>query len=186
MKPIVPLVLKTPRLLLRPPVQEDAATLECYLSDRRIAETTAAIPHPYPRGGALDWVERSDQRWADGAAATFVVTLRETEKILGVISLLGASPGDFQAGYWIAVPYWGNGYATEALHRIVRYAFNHLGLPCLGARHFAHNPASGRVMLKAGLHFDTVIPAGSSRDGVFYDSVQYRITAEDWRTCVAI
>ena len=186
MKPIAPIVLKTSRLLLRPPVKEDAATLECYLSDRRIAETTAAIPHPYPRGGALDWMTMVDGRWADGTAATFVVVRRDNGKILGVISLMGKSRSEMQAGYWIAVPFWGNGYATEALHRIVRYAFNHLGLPRLGARHFAHNPASGRVMLKAGLHFDTVIPAGSSRDGVFYDSVQYSITAEDWRMCIAI
>lgn len=186
MKPIAPIVLKTPRLLLRPPVKEDAATLECYLSDRRIAETTAAIPHPYPRGGALDWIERTDRQWAGGTGASFVITLRDSGKILGVVSLMGESRDDLKAGYWIGVPHWGNGYATEALHRLVRYAFNHLGLPRIGARHFAHNPASGRVMLKAGLHFDTVIPAGSSRDGVFYDSVQYSITAEDWRMCVAI
>lgn len=186
MKPIAPIILKTSRLLLRPPVEGDAATLECYLSDRRIAETTAAIPHPYPRGGALDWVSLVAQRWAEGTAASFVVTLRDHGKILGVIGLQGKSRSEMQAGYWVAVPFWGNGYATEALHRVVRYGFNHLGLPSIGARHFAHNPASGRVMLKAGLHFNTVIPAGSSRDGVFYDSVQYSITAEDWRVCVAL
>lgn len=186
MKRIAPIVLKTPRLLLRPPVREDAAPLECFLSDRRVAETTTAIPHPYPRGGVLDWMERVDHQWAEGTGACFTILLRDSGKVLGVVSLMGKSRNELMAGYWIGVPHWGNGYATEALHRVVRYAFNHLGLPRLGARHFAHNPASGRVMLKAGLHFENLIPGGSSRDGVFYDSVQYSITAEDWRMCVAI
>lgn len=186
MKPIAPIILKTTRLLLRPPVKEDAAVLECYLSDRRIAETTAAIPHPYPRGGALDWIGRTDRQWSEGTGASFVITLRDSGKILGVIGLMGESRVDLKAGYWIAVPYWGNGYATEALHRLVRYAFNHLRLPRLGARHFAHNPASGRVMLKAGLHFKSFHPLGGSREGILYDSISYTITADEWRTCVAI
>ena len=69
MNPIVPIILKTSRLLLRPPVPEDSAPLECYLCDRRVAETTAAIPHPYPRGGALDWIGIVGRRWAEGTGA---------------------------------------------------------------------------------------------------------------------
>jgi len=181
-----PITLKTPRLILRPPVPGDAGPLECFLSDRRVAETTAAIPHPYPRGGALEWIARTEKAWNDGTAPNFTIRLRDSGRIVGVIGLCGESRNDLKVGYWIGVPHWGNGYATEALHRVIRYAFNHLHLPRLGARHFAHNPASGRVMLKAGLHFQGVIPAGSSREGVFHDSVQYSITAEDWRMCIAI
>lgn len=186
MTPIAPIVLKTPRLLLRPPARDDAAPLECFLSDRRIAETTAAIPHPYPRGGALDWIQRAEARWAGGTAADFVICLRADGRPIGSIGLCGESRDRMNAGYWIGVPHWGKGYATEALHRVIRYAFNYLGLPRIGARHFPHNPASGRVMLKAGLHLEAVVPGGSSRDGVVYDSVEYGITAEEWRLCVAL
>ena len=185
MKQVAPSALKTPRLLLRPPVPADAAPLECYLSDRRIAETTAAIPHPYPRGGAMDWIGRVEQQWTTGAGANFTICLRESGRIVGVISLCGESRDDLKAGYWIGVPHWNKGYATEALHRVLRYAFNHLRLPRLQARHFPHNPASGRVMLKAGLHFEGVIAGGSSREGVAFDSVCYSVTAADWRANLA-
>ena len=51
-------VLKTRRLILRPPVPSDADAIQRHVSDRRVAETTALIPHPYPEGGALDWIRR--------------------------------------------------------------------------------------------------------------------------------
>ena len=127
MKQVAPIILKTPRLLLRPPVPADAAPLECYLSDRRIAETTAAIPHPYPRGGAMDWIRRVEQQWTTGAGANFTICLRESGRIVGVISLCGESRDDLKAGYWIGVPHWNKGYATEATTAAIDWAFEHLG-----------------------------------------------------------
>jgi len=186
MKPIIPTTLRTARLILRPPVNADAAILERYLGDRRIAETTAAIPHPYPAGGALDWMRRVRQGQEDGSTAAFVICLKSTAEIVGVISLMRDGSGEMKAGYWIAVPFWGNGYATEAMHRVIRYGFNRLDLPRISACHFAHNPASGRVMQKAGLLFEGIQPQGSSRGDQLHDRASYGISAVEWRDYIQL
>jgi ribosomal-protein-alanine N-acetyltransferase len=56
--------------------------------------------------------------------------------------------------YWIGVPYWGKGYATEAAREAVRYAFEDLGLHRLYAAHFGSNPASGKVMRKIRMSYE--------------------------------
>lgn len=180
MKPIVPIVLKSERLILRPPVPDDAARIECYVSDRRVAEMTSLIPHPYPRGGAADWIEKTEQDWLDGVRASFVICRRENGDLVGSIGI-SADPVDGNViGYWIGVPHWGNGYATEALRRLIRYAFEDLALDHIDTYHFAHNPASGRVMQKAGMKFIRKTPLGASREGIVYDDVRYAITAKEW------
>jgi ribosomal-protein-alanine N-acetyltransferase len=180
MKPIVPIVLKSERLVLRPPVSEDAPHVECFVSDRRVAEMTALIPHPYPRGGALDWIQLSERQWLEGVKASFVICLRDSGELVGAASYFNDRTRDNEIGYWIGVPHWGRGYATEALKRLLRYVFEELGGQRVDTYHFAHNPASGRVMQKAGMKFIRMTPLGASRDGVAYDDIRYSITAEQW------
>ncbi len=174
------LLLKTNRLILRPPVPEDETAIQRYVSDRRIAETTALIPHPYPAGGALEWIRRSEVTLREGRGVDFSILLRGSGEFVGVVGLIDRGV-ESSLGYWVGVPHWGNGYATEAVHRVIRHAFNGRRIPSLHACHFAHNPASGRVMQKAGLLYQGVEPLGSSRDGVRYDRVCYGITAKQWR-----
>jgi len=181
MKAIRPIVLETERLILRPPVPEDAVTTEPYVSDRRVAEMTALIPHPYPPGGALEWIGFARQRWEEGACAAFVICPRESGLPVGAISILENSDGDTEIGYWIGVPHWGQGYATEALRRVIRYGFEDLGLERIVTYHFLHNPASGRVMQKAGLLFMGTTPLGARRGEERYDDVRYGISAAAWR-----
>ncbi|MCW1921125.1 GNAT family N-acetyltransferase [Luteolibacter arcticus] len=172
--------LKTNRLVLRPPVPEDASAIQRYVGDRRIAETTALIPHPYPAGGAIEWIRHSDETLREGGGVNFSILLRESGELVGVVGLIDRDE-DSSLGYWIGVPHWGKGYATEAVHRVIRHAFNARRLPSVHAYHFVHNPASGRVMQKAGLLYEGVQPLGASRLGERYDRVCYGVTAEQWR-----
>ena len=173
-------VLKTRRLILRPPVPSDAEAIQRHVSERRVAETTALIPHPYPDGGALDWIRRVEVARQAGDRHDFVICLRGSGELIGVISIL-QDPDDVALGYWIGVPHWRQGYASEALHRVIRFGFNRLGLPRFHACHFAHNPASGRVMQKAGLLFEGVESLGCTRGGERFDRVCYGISADEWR-----
>ncbi len=175
-----PVFLKTRRLFLRPPLPTDAAAIETHVSDRRVAEMTSVIPHPYPAGGALEWIGLATTAWQAKSSQSFVICLRDSGEVIGVISIID-DPDDVELGYWIGVPHWGKGYATEALHRVIRYGFNRLKLPRFHACHFAHNPASGRVMQKAGLLFEGVQPLGCCRGEERYDKVCYGISAKEWR-----
>ena len=81
--------------------------------DRLIAETTLTIPHPYPPGAAEAWIGRHREEAERGNALNLALERREDGALLGAIGL-GVEPehGRAEIGYWIGVPYWGNGYAT--------------------------------------------------------------------------
>ncbi|HYC60995.1 MAG TPA: GNAT family protein [Thermoanaerobaculia bacterium] len=59
-----------------------------------------------------------------------------------------------EIGYWIGVPYWGRGYASDAARTIVRYGFEQCGLDRVFACHFTRNAASGRVLQKARMQYE--------------------------------
>ena len=66
------------------------------------------------------------------------------------MALMDIGRGEAEVGYWIGVPYWSRGYASEACNALVDFAFQQLRLRRLHASHLARNPQSGRVLFKAG------------------------------------
>ncbi|HSB89240.1 MAG TPA: GNAT family N-acetyltransferase [Anaerolineales bacterium] len=149
--PVLP-VLRTDRLILRPFRPEDAADVQRLAGHPDIASTTANIPHPYAAGVAEAWIATHEERFAHDEAAIFAVTLASTGDLLGSIGLeIRREHERAELGYWIGVPYWHQGYATEAGARLLRFAFEDLRLQRVFAIHFDRNPASGRVMQKLGM-----------------------------------
>jgi RimJ/RimL family protein N-acetyltransferase len=146
-------VLETARLILRAPRLEDATALAQLVNDRRIAENTARIPHPYGLADAEQFITSVNRK--DGEFA-LLITLADDTIIggCGVGKLFGSDP---EIGYWFGVSYWGNGYATEAARAIVDYAFTELGLNRLEAGARVSNPASRRVLEKCGFQWTGVI-----------------------------
>lgn len=171
----------TERLTLRPFRREDAEDVTRWVSDRRVAEMTQLIPHPYELANAIEWIDRLLTYDADHPKQVFAITLRESGELIGCIGLIGSEDTPWaEFGYWLGVPHWGRGYATEALREILRFGFEDRGLRRIEACHFAHNPASGRVMQKAGLHFEGVQKHRAHRGGQLFDRVNYGLTREDW------
>jgi len=82
-----------------------------------------------------------------------------------------------ELGYWIGVPYWSNGYCTEAARALVTYGFEELELDSVQARHLVENPASGRVMNKLGMRCEGVAPHAGVRNAKLLDLVDYSIPA---------
>jgi RimJ/RimL family protein N-acetyltransferase len=87
-----------------------------------------------------------------------------------------------ELGYWIGVPYWNHGYASEAARRVVNWGFQYLGLNRIYAQHFADNPASGRVMQKIGMQYEGTLRQPFIRLGEARDSVCYGILKDEWET----
>ncbi len=144
-------VLETKRLALRAPCLEDAKTVAMLANDRRIAENTARIPHPYNVSDAEGFITGANKR---GGEAVFLITLRD-ETVIGACGV--AAQDDAQEiGYWLGAPYWGQGYATEALHAVIDYAFTDLGHEALQAGARVTNPASRRVLEKCGFQWTGV------------------------------
>ena len=144
-------VLETKRLALRAPRLEDAKTVATLANDRRIAENTARIPHPYKMADAEGFIKGANK--SDGNAV-FLITLRD-KTVIGAcgVTVQEQTP---ELGYWLGVPHWGNGYATEALHAVIDYAFTDLAHKALQAGARVTNPASRRVLEKCGFQWTGV------------------------------
>ena len=87
-----------------------------------------------------------------------------------------------ELGYWIGTPFWGRGIATEAAKEMLRYGFEELRLHRIFAEHFAHNPASGRVLAKIGMKHEGCHRRHVLKWGEFVDAEQYGILREEWKS----
>ena len=174
-------VLETARLVLRPYRLGDAADLQRLAGDRRIAATTATIPHPYPDGAAEEFIGAQEERWRDGTHLTCAITERGVDALMGAVGLVfAAEHARAELGYWIAVPAWGHGYATEASEALCDYGFTRLGLHRIEARHVAGNPASGAVMRKLGMQQEGVLRGYKVKWDTLHDLVVYGVLADEW------
>jgi [ribosomal protein S5]-alanine N-acetyltransferase len=187
--------LYTPRLTLRPFALADAARVRELAGDARVAATTAHIPHPYPSGLAEDWIRAHSPLAQDGKQFHFAVTLAgtrtpgreadwfETGHLIGAVSLLLGGEPDHrwgELGYWIGVPYWNHGFATEAAHAVLAFGLERKGLGRVVARHGANNPSSGRVLASLGLTHEGTMVEQFSKDDQLIDLECYAITREEW------
>ena len=144
-------VLETKRLALRAPRLEDAKRVTALANDRRIAENVARIPHPYQMSDAESFIAGANKA---GGEAVFLITLRD-ETIIGACGIMNQEQAP-ELGYWLGVPYWGKGFATEALHAVIDYAFTDLAHESLQAGARVTNPASRRVLEKCGFQWTGV------------------------------
>jgi RimJ/RimL family protein N-acetyltransferase len=148
-------ILTTTRLELRPFAPSDATDVRTLAGTREVAETTLNVPHPYPEGAAEVWIATHPAHFAQGTAVVFAITRHADRRLIGAVGLQIAREHDrAELGYWIGVPWWNQGYASEAAAEVIRFGFATLALRRIEAHHFSRNPASGRVMVKCGMRHD--------------------------------
>jgi len=143
-------ILPTNRLMLRPFSLTDAPRVQLLAGDRLVSVMTVNIPYPYADGLAEQWISTHAASYQSGEALIYAITLAHNDELIGTVSLTQRTSADANLGYWIGVPYWGQGYCTEAAAALIEFGFKQCGIPLIYARHLQANPASGRVMLKNG------------------------------------
>jgi [ribosomal protein S5]-alanine N-acetyltransferase len=172
-------VLHTTRLILRPYQLSDAPQVQRLAGVREVADTTLNLPHPYEDGMAEAWIGTHQDLYARGELAAFAITLRDGS-LIGAIGLrLEPAHRRGELGYWIGMPFWNRGYATEAGLEIVRYGFSDLGLNRIQATHMTRNPASGRVMQKLGMTYEGCSRQYFLKAGRLEDVERYAILREE-------
>ena len=178
----MPTVLRTARLTLEPFTPADAAQVAAVINDREIARSTQNIPHPYDESMARAWIAGHAAGVERHSPVVFAVRLTETGELVGAVGLvLNADHRRAELGYWVARAAWGRGYATEAARALVHHGFEVLGLERIHAAHFAHNPASGRVMEKVGMRREGLQAGHVIKWGAREDLVLYGMLREDHR-----
>lgn len=164
-------MLETDRLRLRPFTVADAPIVEVLAGAWEVAATTLHIPHPYPSGVAEEWILTHGPDAERGDALTWAVTRRTDEALLGAIRLgLNKTHRRAEMGYWLGVPFWNQGYTSEAARRVVAHGFTRLGLQRIQATCLPRNVASARVMVKAGLRYEGLL-RGYVRKGETYEDI---------------
>jgi RimJ/RimL family protein N-acetyltransferase len=137
--------IRTPRLVLRAPVISDAARISLLAGDYDVASMTGTIPHPYNEQMAAEWIG-SVAAGEEGV----VFAVERSGVLIGCTCYRAFNEDHAELGYWIGKPYWGMGYATEAVRALILYAFETEGFDYLRVGHFTDNPASARIIAKFG------------------------------------
>ncbi|MEQ1795106.1 MAG: GNAT family N-acetyltransferase [Nitrospira sp.] len=146
--------LGTARLTLRQFLPTDAARIHQLAGAEEVA-TNTFLPHPYEAGMAEEWIANQQPDYDAGKSAYFAITLAQDQTMMGSIGLeISQLHRHARLGYWLGLPYWNNGYATEAVKAVLDYGFNRLSLNRIYSPHFLGNTASGRVLQKAGMTYE--------------------------------
>jgi len=173
--------IRTERLELGPFADAEAAELQRLAGAPEIADTTLMIPHPYLLAHAEQFIALQRDGVAEGHELIFAIHRLADARLVGTVALREIDPVHLQAelGYWIGVPYWNQGYATEAARATVDVGFTRLGLNRIYAHHMARNPASGRVLERIGMQREGILRQRVRKWGRFEDVVIYSLLRED-------
>lgn len=174
------MILTTRRLELRP-VRADDASLYFALNRR----PEVAVP-----GGFLPWtLPLARKRLREGAALwkdldgerAFAIALKAGGTWIGGITLRWPHRGVGELGYGVTPEHWGRGYATEAVIAVLGFAFARRGAHRVQATCWVGNPASAKVLKKAGLREEGVLRGFLKRGQDVRDERMFGITRWDWR-----
>lgn len=174
--------IETERLLLRPWEQGDAEDLYRYASSPDVGPVAGWPVHTS--------VENSREIIRDvlSAPETYAVVLRRTGRPVGSVGLMlgpasniGIPDDEGEVGYWIGVPFWGQGLIPEAIRALMRYAFLELGLKRLWCGHFDGNERSKRAQEKCGFSYHhTAENVSCQIDGLLRTEHLACITRKEW------
>ena len=182
MKAIGTEMLQTDRLILRRFVESDAeAMFQNWASSAENLTYVTWNPHPdveVTRNSILNWVGS----YANPNYYKWAICLKETpEQVIVDISIVEMDENDSccEIGYILGKNYWGRGMMTEALKVVLDFCFIQAGFQKVRARYASLNPASGRVMEKAGMSYLKTVANEVERKGYIADLIYYQISKED-------
>lgn len=174
--------LTTERLTLRPFAPEDAAELHRLINDWEVCRNLAAVPFPYPRDLADEWIASTHVSIAAGRAYHLAITGQEADKevIVGGMGLrIDAAARTARLGYWVGRRFWGHGVASEAAGRLSRWALANLDLERLEATVATDNAGSIAVLRRIGFrHVGEGVEGFQARGGE-HKVLRFEATRED-------
>jgi RimJ/RimL family protein N-acetyltransferase len=175
--------LGTPRLVLREFALDDVDRMHAWQSDSRYLDH-----YPWDR----TWRHEAKSlvelfcRWQSEVPRwrwQWAIELQNSGLLVGSAGVRRIDPGSTAAdvGYELDPDYWGNGYATEAMRRVVTFGFDDLGLEDLSARVVRGNHRSVRVLERLGFTHAKDIPPGIGKDDrIWPERAEFRLRARDF------
>lgn len=176
-------ILVTSELVLRPPHEDDVDAIALLANNPAIATMVSRMPSPYGRADAVAFLRKSGTRTKGNCI--YAITEAETGAFTGCCGIeTHADDGVTEIGYWIGEPYWGRGYATEAVHALVDMAFSTRDIAHIDARCRVTNTASRRVLQKSGFQFQGsgMVPIMALSASVAVD--RFRLDRKTWASLI--
>jgi ribosomal-protein-alanine N-acetyltransferase len=179
-----PPTLSTPRLILRPFVEADAAPLFEYARNPNVTRFTLWDAHRN-EDETLGFVrDYALLRYREGMAEPYAITLTTDPTPIGSCGCFWASYSHrtLELGYWVGEPFWGRGIAVEACRAVMGYALREFAPERLQARVIAGNVASTRVLDKLGFQYEGTLRASLVRREKSEDVLFYSLLRQEWTT----
>lgn len=175
-----PPTIHTKRLLLRPVRMSDAQQIYEYSQDPQVALHVLWDAHRSIHQTRA-YIRFLLKQYRSGLPGSFVIELSEEKRVIGTIGFMWIQPENRSAeiGYSLSRAYWNNGLMSEALCAVVDYGFQKLHLNRMEAQHESDNPASGRVMLHAGMRYEGRLRQRLYNKGRYVDVDLYAILRRD-------
>lgn len=173
--------IETERLMLKQLQIEDAAQVQALASDYEIYKTTLSVPHPYTLEMAEKWIVTHESAVEEDHMYQWGIYEKQKNLLVGIFSIgLVLSKNMGEVGYWIGQRYWHSGYASEATKAVIDYGFSELHLNRVYGRYLAINPASRRVMEKAGMLYEGTLQDAIIKDGTYHAVGYLGVSRATW------
>ncbi len=161
-------------IALRPWKEADRRPLIAFANNKKIFNNlTDAFPHPFTNDSATKFFA-----WANEHDPPLILAITLDDKPVGSIGLHPLKDVfrlNCELGYWVAEPYWGKGFATEAVRQMTRYAHDNFHFKRLFARPYGSNIASQKVLEKAGFKREAYIEQNIIKNNQLEDELIYAI-----------
>lgn len=174
--------IETERTLIRPYTKDKLDSVWHVISHPKIYPTTYAIPRNYPKNRVSWWFQCIENNYKYGTSYEFGIFDKRTDEYIGncgIINILAAHKSGMIT-YFIDPEKWNLGYATEATHAMLGFAFNILALNRVGGTCMAINPASAKVMQKAGMTAEGIARQEIYKDGIYYDIMHFSVLKSEY------
>ncbi|MCB1411755.1 MAG: GNAT family N-acetyltransferase [Xanthobacteraceae bacterium] len=145
------IVLETERLTLRKPTLADVKAIAALADDRRIAENTRRLPHPYRQDDAALFI-----RGLARASGESVFLIEHHHVPVGMVGVDWREPDMPELGYWLGVEHWGQGFGTEAARAVIDDTFETFDAEAMVSGARVVNPASRNILEKCGFQWSGV------------------------------
>ncbi|MBW2965154.1 GNAT family N-acetyltransferase [Candidatus Woesearchaeota archaeon] len=175
--------LKGKRIDLYIPTMKDVDGIVKHANDPKIAQWLDNLPHPYKRKDGEFFVKKIVRKGVEAKTDyPFVIYEKEHGEIIGGIGIhhVNNKHKHAEIGYWIGRKFWRQGYGTEAVNLLLRFAFRRLKMNKVYARAFGPNKASQALLKKAGFKPEGLFRKHSFKHGKFHDEPRFGLLREEY------
>ncbi len=155
--------------------EKDRSSLVKYANNKKIADNLRnAFPHPYSDQNAIDFIKSANENNPD----KLILAIDLSGELIGCI---GAFKQDdiysknAEIGYWLAEPFWGNGYVSSTIKKFLPMVFENMDIIRIYAEPFENNIGSKKALEKAGFKLEAVLKNNIFKNGEIQSSCIYSI-----------